>query len=58
MSGGVGKAWGVVIGSLLITVISNGLDVMGVSSHWQKIVKGIIIVIAVLIDVKGRTKKN
>ena len=58
MSGGVGKAWGVVIGSLLITVISNGLDVMGVSSHWQKIVKGIIIVIAVLIDVKGRTRKN
>ena len=30
----------------------------GVSSHWQKIVKGIIIVIAVLIDVKGRSRKN
>ena len=58
MSGGVGKAWGVVVGSLLITVISNGLDVMGVSSHWQRIVKGIIIVVAVLIDVKGRSRKN
>jgi ABC-type xylose transport system permease subunit len=31
---------------------------MGVSSHWQKIVKGVIIVVAVLIDVKGKTKKN
>lgn len=58
MSGGIGKPWGVVIGALLITVITNGLDVLGVSSHWQKIVKGIIIVIAVLIDVKGKTKKN
>lgn len=58
MSGGVGKTWGVVVGALLITVISNGLDVLGVSSHWQKIVKGIIIVVAVLIDVKGKMKKN
>ncbi|MDO5548109.1 MAG: ABC transporter permease [Eubacteriales bacterium] len=58
MSGGVGKSWGVVIGALLITVIANGLDILGVSSHWQKIVKGVIIVIAVLIDVKGKSKKN
>ncbi len=58
MSGGVGKPWGVVVGCLLITVIANGLDIMGVSSHWQKIVKGLIIVLAVLIDVKGKGKKN
>lgn len=58
MSGGVGKPWGVVVGCLLITVIANGLDIMGVSSHWQKIVKGVIIVLAVLIDVKGKSKKN
>ena len=47
-----------VIGCLLITVIANGLDIMGVSSHWQKIVKGAIIVLAVLIDVKGKSKKR
>ena len=58
MSGGVGKPWGVVVGCLLITVIANGLDIMGVSSHWQKIVKGAIIVLAVLIDVKGKSKKH
>ena len=57
-SGGVGKPWGVVVGCLLITVIANGLDIMGVSSHWQKIVKGLIIVLAVLIDVKGKSKKR
>lgn len=58
MSGGVGKPWGVVVGCLLITVIANGLDIMGVSSHWQKIVKGAIIVLAVLIDVKRKSKKS
>lgn len=40
------QAWGVVVGCLLITVIANGLDIMGVSSHWQRIVKGAIIVLA------------
>ena len=34
MTGGVGKPWGVVVGTLLITVIANGLDILGVSSHW------------------------
>ena len=58
MSGGVGKPWGVVVGCLLITVITNGLDIMGVSSHWQKIVKGAIIVAAVLIDINGKNKKK
>ena len=58
MTGGVGKPWGVVVGTLLITVIANGLDILGVSSHWQKIVKGLIIVLAVLIDVKGKSKKD
>ena len=58
MSGGVGKPWGVVVGCLLITVIANGLDIMGVSSHWQRIVKGAIIVLAVLIEIKGKSKKN
>lgn len=58
MSGGVGKPWGVIIGTLLITIIANGLDILGVSAYWQKIVKGLIIVGAVLIDVKGKQRKN
>ena len=58
MSGGVGKPLGVVIGTLLITVIANGLDILGVSAYWQKIIKGIIIVAAVLIDVKRKNNKN
>lgn len=58
MTGGVGKPWGVIVGTLLITIIANGLDILGVSAYWQKIIKGLIIVGAVLIDVRGKTRKN
>ncbi len=50
MAGGVGRVSGTVFGAIVIGLISNGLNLMGVSSFWQLIVKGIIILIAVLID--------
>lgn len=50
LSGGKGKLWGTVVGFLLIGIINNGLDLLNVSSFYQLIVKGLIIVIAVLID--------
>lgn len=50
MSGGVGKISGTVFGAIVLGVISNGLNLLGVSSFWQQVVKGIIILIAVLID--------
>jgi ribose/xylose/arabinose/galactoside ABC-type transport system permease subunit len=56
MSGGAGKWYGVVIGALLIAVIGNGLDILNVSSHFQLIIKGTIIIVAVLLDIKGKGK--
>lgn len=50
MDGGKGKVYNVVIGALIIGTISNGLDILNVSSYWQQIVKGVIILIAVLVD--------
>lgn len=50
MSGGVGNVSGTVIGAIVIGIISNGLNLMGVSSFWQLVVKGIIILVAVIID--------
>jgi inositol transport system permease protein len=50
LSGGVGKIMGTVIGALIIGVINNGLDLMNISSYYQQIIKGIIIIGAVLID--------
>ncbi|GAA4901142.1 ABC transporter permease [Tessaracoccus lubricantis] len=49
-SGGVGTVWGVIVGALIIGVINNGLDLMNVSPFMQMVVKGAIIVIAIIID--------
>ncbi len=54
MSGGAGKWYGTVIGALMIAVIGNGLDILNVSSHFQLLIKGSIIIVAVLMDVKGK----
>jgi len=56
MSGGVGKIGGTVIGALIIGVLSNGLNLMGVSSFWQYIVKGAVIMAAVYADVIKRRR--
>jgi inositol transport system permease protein len=50
LSGGVGTIWGTIIGALIIGVLNNGLDLLNVSAYWQTIVKGSIIVVAVIID--------
>ena len=48
--GGVGSVFGTLIGTLIIAVTNNGLDLLGIDSNWQQIVKGMMIVVAVLID--------
>ena len=53
MNGGIANVPGTVIGCLLIQVISNGLNLLDVNSNWHTIAKGIIIVIAVILDVQG-----
>ncbi|HIR77353.1 MAG TPA: ABC transporter permease [Candidatus Choladousia intestinipullorum] len=55
-SGGIGTVYGAVVGSLLMAMITNGLDLLNVSAYYQQIIKGMIIVLAVLLDVK--TKKS
>ena len=55
-TGGMGKLSGTIIGALMIQVISNGLDMINVPSYWQQIVKGSIIILAVYIDMRSRSK--
>lgn len=50
MSGGRGKVTGTLIGILVIAVLNNGLNILGVSSYYQDVVKAIVILIAVLLD--------
>lgn len=50
MSGGIGTIGGTIIGGLIIAVLNNGLNIMNVSSFWQLVVKGIIILVAAYVD--------
>jgi inositol transport system permease protein len=50
LSGGIGTIWGTIVGALIIGVLNNGLDLLNVSAYWQTIIKGSIIVVAVIID--------
>jgi len=52
LTGGVGTIAGTILGALIIGVMNNGLDLLNVSSYWQQIVKGLIILLAVMIDRK------
>lgn len=56
LTGGVGSVIGTMFGALIIAVISNGLDLMGVSSYYQQVIKGAIIVLAVLLDTSRRAR--
>ncbi|WP_417270160.1 ABC transporter permease [Celeribacter sp.] len=50
MSGGRGRIGGTIIGACVIGVLSDGLVMMGVSSFWQTVIKGLVIIAAVVID--------
>jgi ribose/xylose/arabinose/galactoside ABC-type transport system permease subunit len=53
LSGGSGKIMGTIIGALIIGVINNGLDLLNVPSYFQQIIKGLIIIGALLLDRKS-----
>jgi inositol transport system permease protein len=49
-TGGIGSVWGMVLGALIIGVINNGMDLLGVPAFYKQVVKGTIIIVAVLVD--------
>ncbi len=52
--GGVGRVEGAMIGAVLIAVVSDGMNVLNVSSYWQSLVIGVIVLIAVIFDTYRR----
>ena len=52
LSGGKGRIVGTLIGALIIGTLNNGLNILNVSSFYQQVVKGIVILLAVLMDRK------
>jgi len=56
MSGGKGSIAGTVVGSLIIGVLNNGLVLLNVSPFWQQVIKGFVIIGAVVLDKYSRRK--
>ena len=56
MSGGRGKVMGTIVGVLLLTVLTNGMTLVGMNTYWQQVLKGVIIVVSVLADTRGKAK--
>lgn len=57
LSGGKGSIWGTVLGAIIIGVLNNGLVLLNVSPFWQQVVKGAVILLAVIID-KANSKSE
>jgi D-xylose transport system permease protein len=55
--GGIGTIFGAMIGSLIITGLTNGLQIMNVPSAWQYVISGLVLVIAVGIDMFMKKNK-
>ena len=56
--GGIGNVTGTIIGALLMGVINQGMSIMGVDANLQKVVKGLVLLIAVLFDVLSKKDKK
>ena len=57
-SGGAGTAWGMFLGSLIIGVLNNIMNLLGIDSYTQMVVKGAIIILAVLVDSISKSRKS
>ena len=55
MAGGSGTIVGTIVGAFVIGVINDGMTMCGVSEFWQKIIRGVVIILAVVID---QTQRN
>ena len=56
--GGIGNVGGVVIGAVLMGVINQGMSIMGVDANYQKVVKGLVLLFAVMFDVLSKKEKK
>ncbi|WP_419730951.1 sugar ABC transporter permease [Lichenicola sp.] len=57
MRGGVGTVFGALIGALIMATLDNGMSMLGVDTYWQMIVKGVILLLAVWLDVATSARR-
>ncbi|MFC4909976.1 substrate-binding domain-containing protein [Actinomadura gamaensis] len=58
LAGGKGRAFGTLVGALILAVLRNGLNLLSVSAFWQQVVIGVVIALAVLLDTVRRKGLN
>jgi ribose transport system permease protein len=58
LSGGEGSVFGAFLGALFMAVLANALNLLGVDVYWQNFVTGLILIIAVVVDVINERRKN
>lgn len=56
LSGGEGKLGKVIIGVVFMGVLANGMMMMNVNEYWQRVVKGLVLLVAVAIDIRAKNK--
>jgi putative multiple sugar transport system permease protein len=57
MSGGVGKIVGAVVGAFIMGVMNNGMSIMGIGIDYQQMIKGLVLLAAVIFDVYNKNKQ-
>ncbi|UTW12076.1 multiple monosaccharide ABC transporter permease [Marinobacterium rhizophilum] len=58
MSGGVGKVIGAVVGAFIMGVMNNGMSILGIGIDWQQVIKGLVLLAAVIFDVYNKNKSR
>jgi putative multiple sugar transport system permease protein len=58
MSGGVGKIVGAVVGAFIMGVMNNGMSIMGIGIDYQQVIKGLVLLAAVIFDVYNKQKQR
>ena len=58
VSGGIGRVSGAIVGALIMGVLNMGLSIMAVDSAWQQAIKGLVLLLAVAVDIVGKRRSN
>ncbi len=58
MSGGVGKIMGAVVGAFIMGVMNNGMSILGIGIDYQQVIKGLVLLAAVIFDVYNKNKQS
>lgn len=57
LSGGIGRLTGTIIGAFIMSMLTNGLNILGINAYVQQVVRGIVVIIAVILTIDRKSNK-